>query len=118
MSKTVNTLNIGDKLFNPRIEEIREYEITEIQKSTQGIKVGTKAYEYRLSDADYNSAISPIVFFYKRSDKLYIRIEDALSEQKRLQTVELKRIQTGVENALKKLNEFTLKYFTDASKNP
>lgn len=113
MSKTVNTLNIGDKIYDPRVEIIDEYSITEIQKSEKGIRVGADEYFYsRLRDSDYNAAIATKVSFEGGKRSYFLRIEDAQAIQRRLQIAELKRLQGAAHNSLRVLNEFTLKYFT------
>jgi len=109
--KYVNTLNVGDKLFEPSIEDIKEIEIKKIEKTEEGIKIGTRSYYYELSDSDFNSAISPIVFFKKRTRHLYIRIEDAQIKQRSLQLSELKRKQSEVDEAIASLHVFIGKYF-------
>lgn len=117
MSKTVNTLNVGDKLYLPRIGEIEEIEVVKIEKTESGIRVDPRFY-FSFNDCDYNAAISRYVYFKKRERVLYINIEDAQKEQRKIQISELKRLQDVASVALKSLNEFTLKYFTDAPKNP
>lgn len=114
MSKTVNTLNIGDKLYSPSIEKIEEFEIVEINKTLGGIKVGTKGWNYELRDSLFNAAISTRVQFKYGSTTrlLFVRMEDAQVTQRQLQITELKRLQGTAHNALRVLNEFTLKYFT------
>lgn len=109
--KTVNTLNFGDKLFDPSIEKIIEIEIDKIEKTEEGIKIGTRHYYYNFSMCDFNSAISPIVFFNKRTRHLFIRIEDAKIRQRELQLNELKRLQLTVGVSIENLNVFIEKYF-------
>lgn len=115
MSKTVNSLNVGDKLYEPTIENIREYEIKEISKTQEGIRVGTTNYSYELRDSYLNAAISTKVDFKYGSGKrtLFVRIEDAQAIQKQLQIAKLKLLQGAAHNSLRVLNEFTLKYFTN-----
>ena len=117
MSKTVNTLNIGDKLYLPRLDEIEAIELVKIEKTENGIRVDPRFY-FSLNDCDYNAAISRYVYFKKREKVLYVNIEDAQKEQRKIQISELKRLQTVAAVALKSLNQFTLKYFTDDPKNP
>lgn len=115
MSKTVNTLNIGDKAYRPKIEEIIEITINKIEKTDSGIKVGLANFCQSFNYSKYNAAISTIIQFESGGPYplLYLRIEDAQAEQRRLQITELKRLQGAAHNSLRVLNEFTLKYFTD-----
>lgn len=115
MSKTANTLNIGDKAYKPTVEEIIEYPINKIEKSGLGIKVGVSG-SYRSFDySKNNAAISTIIQFESGGPcpLLYLRIEDAQAEQRKLQIAELKRLQESARNSLRVLDEFTLKYFTN-----
>lgn len=117
MGITVNTLNIGDKAYRPTIEEIKEYPIDKIEKSDSGIRVGVSGIYESFKRSRYNAAISTIIQFDASSScqLLYLRFEDAEKEQVKLQVRKLKSLQVEANTALNLLNEFTLKYFTDAN---
>lgn len=110
--KTVNTLNVGDKLFLPTTMEIKESVVSEIIKDCDGIKVGSPDYYARIRDSDDNAAIATFVTFEKRKRIYYLRMEDAIKVQNKLQNEYLVKLQDAVAKCIKELNDFTLKYFS------
>lgn len=111
MSKTINTLNVGDKLLFPTVSEIKEIEIIIIEKTWKGIRIGSSNYNIRLDDSDFNAAISPIATFKNKEIVCYLRMEDAIAEQNKLQNATFIKLQNEANFSLQKLNDFTLKYF-------
>lgn len=67
MGAIVNTLNIGDKVYRPTIEEIVEYAINKIEKSESGIRVGVIGVYESFKRSRYNAAISTIIQFENTS---------------------------------------------------
>lgn|GEM_PF-5652368 len=114
MSKTVNTVNVGDQIYHPIVDEIEEIPISEIRKTSEGILIGTKTYGLKINDSSSNAAISREVKFESyKSGRYFLNIEDAKKYQKHLQERRLKYLQEEANKALQTLNEFTLKYFTN-----
>ncbi len=112
MKKTVNTLNVGDNLYVPRVSTIIKYEINEISKDQKGVKVGVADhYRYKIEHSDNNAAISTKVTFNNGNDIMLVRYDDALLELRKQQTEYLKKLQENADKALSTLNEFTSKYF-------
>lgn len=115
MSKSVNTLNFGDKVYLPSVTKIEERSVVEISKTQEGIKVGLGKYSgYDINHSAFNAAISNTIKFKSSYETIfYLNIDQAKAKQKQLQIKRLIELQRGVETSLKELNEFTLKYFTE-----
>ena len=114
-TKTVNTLNVGDKVYYPTVEEIKIETVFKIEKTVSGLRVGLQNMYYTLEDSEYNAAISTVVKNRGLSSRtiFYIRMEDAIAEQRKLRVAALKKLQDKTNAALAELNEFTNKYFID-----
>lgn len=114
-TKTVNTLNVGDKVYYPTVEEIKFETVFKIEKTASGVRVGFQNMYYALEDSEYNAAISTFIKNRGLNGRtiFYIRMEDAAAEQRKLRIAALIDLQDKANAALAKLNEFTNKYFID-----
>jgi hypothetical protein len=106
---TANKLNVGDKIYLPEVEEIKEYSIHSIVKDKSGVKMDTS--NHYLRDCDIIQAISTIVTFNNKRNLYYFNIEDAIKVQYKLRVERLKHLQDIVSKSLEGLNNFTNKYF-------
>ena len=114
MRKTANTVNIGDMLYMPTIEDVVQFQIANIEKSNRGIKMGSSGcHGIDLDDSIFNAAIAIEVKFKStyRKGPFYLNIEDAQAKQYELRCLELTSMQRKAEKALSDLNSFTIKYF-------
>lgn len=108
MKKTANTLNVGEIIYTASVDTINEYIIEEIRKKPTGISIKYYSGEWTENQA----AIS--VSFKGYCDRTYFfNKEDAEALQSKLRLRELKSLQNRAEKAIKELNEFTLKHFTN-----
>lgn len=114
MAKTANTVNVGDMIYHPIVDEIEEIPITSIVKSEKGIEIGANKWGIRLKESEYNAAISTeLKFIDSDHHRYFLNLEDAKNHQRKLQEKRLKYLQEKAHEALQHLNKFTLKYFTN-----
>lgn len=111
MEKTAHNLCVGDMLYYPEIEEIKQYPILSIEKDQKGIRVGTDSYYAKLKECDNCAAISTKVTYENKKRLYYFRIEDAKTAQRELRLKELIRLRADLKARSEYLDNFITRHF-------
>jgi hypothetical protein len=115
-SKTVQTLKVGQVLYEPTVKYIIENRIKEIRSTNEGYQfdVGIGRRDLATVILNHPSSTKVDVYKYYTNDNiltLFINEEKAIEIQRKMQFQMLKELQGKANIALQELNDFTLKYF-------